>query len=156
MLVRAWHRTYGVRVTISNCSNNYGPYQHIEKFIPRQITNLLSGLRPKLYGDGKNVRDWIHTEDHSSAVWEILMRGRIGETYLIGADGEKGNIDVLRAILAVQPERVVYVSCGAPTLARDAKILCEGGYRAEKVQCVDMFCWTGAVETVMLFTKANA
>ena len=100
MLVRAWVRTYGVRATISNCSNNYGPRQHIEKFIPRQITNIICGIRPKLYGDGRNVRDWIHTEDHSSGVWEILTRGRIGETYLIGADGEKGNIDVLRAILA--------------------------------------------------------
>ncbi len=100
MLVRAWVRTYGVQATISNCSNNYGPRQHIEKFIPRQITNILSGIRPKLYGDGKNVRDWIHTEDHSSAVWEILTRGRIGETYLIGADGERNNINVLRAILA--------------------------------------------------------
>ncbi len=99
MLVRAWHRTYGVRATISNCSNNYGPYQHVEKFIPRQITNILDGVRPKLYGDGRNVRDWIHTEDHSSAVWAILTRGRIGETYLIGADGERSNIDVLRAIL---------------------------------------------------------
>ena len=99
MLVRAWVRTYGLRATISNCSNNYGPYQHVEKFIPRQITNILDGVRPKLYGDGRNVRDWIHTEDHSSAVWEILTRGRIGETYLIGADGERSNIDVLRAIL---------------------------------------------------------
>ena len=99
MLVRAWHRTYGVEATISNCSNNYGPYQHIEKFIPRQITNILCGIHPKLYGDGKNVRDWIHTEDHSSAVWAILTQGRIGETYLIGADGERSNIDVLRAIL---------------------------------------------------------
>ena len=99
MLVRAWHRTYGVEATISNCSNNYGPYQHIEKFIPRQSTNILCGIRPKLYGDGKNVRDWIHTEDHSSAVWAILTQGRIGETYLIGADGERSNIDVLRAIL---------------------------------------------------------
>ncbi len=99
MLVRAWVRTYGVKATISNCSNNYGPYQHVEKFIPRQITNVLCGIRPKLYGDGRNVRDWIHTEDHSSAVWEILTRGRIGETYLIGADGERSNIDVLRAIL---------------------------------------------------------
>lgn len=99
MLVRAWHRTYGVRVTISNCSNNYGPRQHIEKFIPRQVTSLLTGTRPKLYGDGLNVRDWIHTEDHSSAVWGILQRGRIGETYLIGADGEKSNLEVLRAIL---------------------------------------------------------
>lgn len=99
MLVRAWCRTYGVHATISNCSNNYGPRQHIEKFIPRQITNILCGIRPKLYGDGLNVRDWIHTEDHSSAVWAILTKGRIGETYLIGADGEKNNIDVLHAIL---------------------------------------------------------
>lgn len=99
MLVRAWCRTYGVHATISNCSNNYGPRQHIEKFIPRQITNILCGIRPKLYGDGLNVRDWIHTEDHSSAVWAILTKGSIGETYLIGADGEKNNIDVLHAIL---------------------------------------------------------
>lgn len=99
MLVRAWHRTYGLNTTISNCSNNYGPRQHIEKFIPRQITNILCGIKPKLYGDGKNVRDWIHTEDHSSAVWTILTKGEPGETYLIGADGEKNNIDVLRAIL---------------------------------------------------------
>ena len=99
MLVRAWVRTFGLRATISNCSNNYGPYQHVEKFIPRQITNLIDGVRPKLYGDGRNVRDWIHTEDHSSAVWCILTKGRIGETYLIGADGELDNITVLREIL---------------------------------------------------------
>lgn len=101
MLVRAWHRTFGVRATISNCSNNYGPYQHVEKFIPRQVTNVLDGERPKLYGDGRNVRDWIHTEDHSSAVWDILTRGRLGETYLIGADGERDNLTVLRDILSV-------------------------------------------------------
>ncbi|MEC4273291.1 dTDP-glucose 4,6-dehydratase [Adlercreutzia sp. R25] len=100
-LVRAWYRTYGVPVTLSNCSNNYGPRQHIEKFIPRQITNILSGLRPKLYGDGRNVRDWIHVDDHSSAVWTILENGALGETYLIGADGERSNIDVLRSILEV-------------------------------------------------------
>lgn len=99
LLVRAWTRTYGLKTTISNCSNNYGPYQHVEKFIPRQITNIICGIKPKLYGDGQNVRDWIHTEDHSSAVWTILTKGKLGETYLIGADGEKNNIDVLRAIL---------------------------------------------------------
>lgn len=99
MLVRAWTRTYGLKTTISNCSNNYGPYQHVEKFIPRQITNIICGIKPKLYGDGLNVRDWIHTDDHSSAVWTILTKGNIGETYLIGADGEKNNIDVLHAIL---------------------------------------------------------
>ncbi|MCO6558777.1 MAG: dTDP-glucose 4,6-dehydratase [Bifidobacterium sp.] len=106
MLVRAWHRTYGLKTTISNCSNNYGPYQHVEKFIPRQVTNILDGIRPKLYGNGLNVRDWIHTEDHSSAVWAILTKGRIGETYLIGANGERNNLDVLHDILRVmgQPE----------------------------------------------------
>lgn len=101
LLVRAWYRTYGLRVTLSNCSNNYGPYQHVEKFIPRQITNILEGARPKLYGDGRNVRDWIHTDDHSSAVWTILTKGRMGQTYLIGADGERDNITVLQDILRV-------------------------------------------------------
>ena len=72
LIVKAWVRSFGVKATISNCSNNYGPYQHIEKFIPRQITNILSGIKPKLYGEGKNVRDWIHTNDHSTGVWAIL------------------------------------------------------------------------------------
>jgi dTDP-glucose 4,6-dehydratase len=99
LLVRAWVRSFGVRATISNCSNNYGPYQHVEKFIPRQITNVLIGERPKLYGAGENVRDWIHANDHSSAVLTILDKGEIGETYLIGADGEKNNKDVVEMIL---------------------------------------------------------
>ncbi|QKJ21249.1 dTDP-glucose 4,6-dehydratase [Microbacterium hominis] len=99
LLVRAWVRSFGVQATISNCSNNYGPYQHVEKFIPRQITNVLRGIRPKLYGAGLNVRDWIHADDHSSAVMTILERGVIGETYLIGADGEKSNREVVELIL---------------------------------------------------------
>ncbi|MDO5700978.1 MAG: dTDP-glucose 4,6-dehydratase [Bowdeniella nasicola] len=98
-LVRAWVRSFGVEATISNCSNNYGPFQHVEKFIPRQITNLLDGEIAKLYGTGENVRDWIHTEDHSSAVLAILERGQSGRTYLIGADGEKSNREVLQLIL---------------------------------------------------------
>ncbi len=98
-LVRAWVRSFGVRATISNCSNNYGPWQHIEKFIPRQITNVIAGGRPKLYGAGLNVRDWIHADDHSSAVWTILNQGRVGETYLVGADGERNNLEVVRMIL---------------------------------------------------------
>ena len=99
LLVRAWVRSFGVQATISNCSNNYGPYQHVEKFIPRQITNVLRGQRPKLYGSGHNVRDWIHADDHSRAVLAILERGRIGETYLIGADGERSNQQVVEQIL---------------------------------------------------------
>lgn len=99
LLVRAWIRSFGLQATLSNCSNNYGPYQHIEKFIPRQITNILSGIRLKLYGTGNNVRDWIHADDHSSAVLRIVERGTIGETYLIGADGEKSNLEVVQIIL---------------------------------------------------------
>jgi len=99
LLVLAWDRTFGLQATISNCSNNYDPYQHMEKFIPLQATNLIDGVRPRLYGDGRNVRDWIHTEDHSSALWCILTCGRISETYLIGADGERDNLTVLREIL---------------------------------------------------------
>lgn len=99
LLVRAWVRSFGVQATISNCSNNYGPYQHVEKFIPRQITEVLEGRKPKLYGSGQNVRDWIHTEDHSSGVLAILEKGKIGETYLIGADGEKNNKEVVELIL---------------------------------------------------------
>ncbi|WP_110182309.1 dTDP-glucose 4,6-dehydratase [Nocardioides solisilvae] len=98
-LVRAWVRSFGVQATLSNCSNNYGPWQHIEKFIPRQITEVIDGRRPKLYGSGENVRDWIHADDHSSAVWTILNKGQIGETYLIGADGEKNNLEVVQMIL---------------------------------------------------------
>jgi dTDP-glucose 4,6-dehydratase len=101
LLVRAWVRSFGVEATISNCSNNYGPYQHVEKFIPRQITNLIDGIRPRLYGAGRNVRDWIHVEDHNAAVWTILQKGRIGETYLIGADGEKNNLEVVRTLLEI-------------------------------------------------------
>jgi dTDP-glucose 4,6-dehydratase len=110
LLVRAWVRSFGVRATISNCSNNYGPYQHVEKFIPRQITNVIRGIRPKLYGTGENVRDWIHADDHSSAVLTILDKGEIGETYLIGADGEKDNKSVVELILRI---------AGLPTDAYD-------------------------------------
>ena len=100
LLVRAWVRSFGLQATISNCSNNYGPYQHVEKFIPRQITNVIDGVRPKLYGAGENVRDWIHANDHSSAVLRIIEKGEIGQTYLIGADGEKNNKEVIELILS--------------------------------------------------------
>lgn len=112
-LVRAWVRSFGVRATISNCSNNYGPWQHVEKFIPRMITNLIDGVPPKVYGDGLNVRDWIHADDHSSAVLRILERGRVGETYLIGADGERNNLQVVKALLELfgrDPEDIEFVT----------------------------------------------
>jgi len=99
LLVRAWVRSFGIHATISNCSNNYGPRQHVEKFIPRQITEILEGRKPKLYGAGTNVRDWIHVDDHNSAVIAIIESGKNGETYLIGANGEKNNKEVVESLL---------------------------------------------------------
>jgi dTDP-glucose 4,6-dehydratase len=99
LLVRAWIRSFGIEATVSNCSNNYGPRQHVEKFIPRQITNILEGTKPKLYGSGLNVRDWIHVDDHNDAVIAILEQGRSGETYLIGADGEQDNLQIVSLLL---------------------------------------------------------
>jgi dTDP-glucose 4,6-dehydratase len=99
LLVRAWVRSFGVAATLSNCANNYGPYQHVEKFIPRQVTNILVGARPKLYGRGVNVREWTHVDDHNAAVHLILARGRLGETYLIGSGQERSNRAILQTIL---------------------------------------------------------
>ncbi|MEV0407217.1 dTDP-glucose 4,6-dehydratase [Actinoallomurus sp. NPDC050550] len=104
LLVRAWVRSYGVRATLSNCANNYGPFQHIEKFIPRQVTNLLLGRPTKLYGTGENVREWTHVDDHNAAVHLILERGRIGETYLVGSGGEQTNKQVLDLVLELMDQ----------------------------------------------------
>lgn len=111
MLVRAWVRSFGVQATISNCANNYGPYQHVEKFIPRQITNILLGQRPKLYGEGLNIRDWMHVDDHNSAIHVIMDKGKIGETYMVGVDNDKtNNKAVMEMILEIM---------GQPTDAYD-------------------------------------
>lgn len=99
LLVKAWVRSFNVRATLSNCSNNYGPYQHVEKFIPRQITEVLEGRQPRLYGTGEQVRDWIHVDDHNSAVHSILKDGENGGTYMIGANGERNNKEVIETIL---------------------------------------------------------
>lgn len=99
--VRAFVRSRGLSATISNCSNNYGQRQHPEKFIPRQITALLTGEKPRLYGEGLNVRDWIHVDDHNDAVWAILDSGQPGETYLIGAEGERSNRQVVADLLEI-------------------------------------------------------
>ena len=94
-LVRAYHKTYGLPVTVSNCSNNYGPYQFPEKLIPLMILNILVEKNLPIYGDGKNVRDWLYVEDHCSAVWEILNKGEAGETYNIGGENEWENIKMV-------------------------------------------------------------
>jgi dTDP-glucose 4,6-dehydratase len=98
-LVRAWIRSFGVEATISNCSNNFGPYQHREKLIPRMISLATQGITPKLYGDGRNIRDWINVEDHVEGVWAVLERGEIGQTYLFGGKERLSNIEVCQIVL---------------------------------------------------------
>jgi len=100
-IVRAWVRTYGLRATISNCSNNYGPRQHPEKLIPKTILQLKSGEAPTIFGNGENVRDWIHVEDHVMGIWAVLEKGRIGQTYLFGANCELTNNDVVAMLTQV-------------------------------------------------------
>jgi dTDP-glucose 4,6-dehydratase len=101
LLVRAWVRSFGLKATISNCSNNFGPYQHQEKLIPRMISLIAAGKKPELYGNGANVRDWIHVDDHNDGVWAILERGQIGRTYLLGADNQRSNLQVVKALLKI-------------------------------------------------------
>ncbi|MCT8982372.1 dTDP-glucose 4,6-dehydratase [Shewanella algae] len=103
-LVRAWYKTYGLPVVISNCSNNYGPYQHSEKLIPRMISCALEGNPLPVYGRGEQVRDWLYVEDHVRALYSVLTQGRIGETYNIGGQSERRNIDVVRAICTLLEE----------------------------------------------------
>jgi dTDP-glucose 4,6-dehydratase len=103
-LVRAWHRTYGLPVKITNCSNNYGPLQLPEKLIPLMILNALEGVPLPIYGEGLNVRDWLYVGDHCEAIWAVLHRGRAGETYNIGGGSELCNLDVVRMLLATVAE----------------------------------------------------
>jgi dTDP-glucose 4,6-dehydratase len=111
-LVRAYAHTYGLSVTLSNCSNNYGPYQLPEKLIPLMILNLVEGTPLPIYGDGANVRDWLHVDDHVDAIWEIVRRGRAGETYNVGGGGERTNLEIVALLI-----RFVAEATGTPVAA---------------------------------------
>ncbi|NGP53717.1 dTDP-glucose 4,6-dehydratase [Thioalkalivibrio sp. XN8] len=113
-LVRAWHRTYGLPVLITNCSNNYGPCQFPEKLIPHMILNALAGKPLPVYGDGRQVRDWLYVEDHARALWTVLERGRVGETYNVGGCNEVMNIDVVRRICALVAEHAPETAAARP------------------------------------------
>jgi dTDP-glucose 4,6-dehydratase len=109
-LVRAWTRSFGLKATISNCSNNFGPYQHEEKLIPRMIGLIASGAKPELYGNGANVRDWIHVDDHNDGVWAVIEKGVVGQTYLLGADNQRSNLEVVKALLGIMGKPEDYIS----------------------------------------------
>jgi dTDP-glucose 4,6-dehydratase len=103
-LVRAWHRTYGLPVVVTNCSNNYGPYHFPEKLIPLTIINALHGRQLPIYGGGNQIRDWLYVEDHARALVKVVFQGKAGETYNIGGHNEKRNIDVVHAICSILEE----------------------------------------------------
>jgi len=120
-LVRSYFHTHGLPVTISNCSNNYGPYQYPEKFIPRIITNLLSGQKIPLYGDGKNIRDWIHVDDHNRGVEMIIQKGQIGETYCLGGHSEKSNREIVNLVLGLMGQTTDMIEMVADRLGHDRR-----------------------------------
>jgi len=103
-LVQAYHHTYGMPITLTNCSNNYGPYQFPEKLIPVMVLNMMEGKSLPVYGDGKNIRDWLYVEDHNSAVWAVMTKGRPGETYNIGGENEWENIKLLDRLIELVAE----------------------------------------------------
>jgi dTDP-glucose 4,6-dehydratase len=103
-LVRAWHRTYGLPVIVTNCSNNYGPYHFPEKLVPHVILNALAGKPLPVYGDGSQIRDWLYVEDHARALYKVVSEGKIGETYNIGGHNEKKNIEVVETLCAILDE----------------------------------------------------
>ena len=113
MLVRAYHRTYGMNVTVSNCSNNYGPKQHPEKLIPKIISNALSEKNIPIYGDGKNVRDWLYVLDHCKAIDLIFHKGKSGETYNIGGHNERNNLQIVDAICSILDKKCPKKSGGS-------------------------------------------
>ena len=105
-MVRAYHHTFGLPVLTTNCSNNYGPYQFPEKLIPLMILNACEGKSLPIYGDGSNIRDWLHVEDHCSGILAVLKRGRLGETYCIGGASEKTNMEVINTLCSILDEKI--------------------------------------------------
>ena len=122
-LVRAWFRTYGLPIVITNCSNNYGPYQFPEKLIPLVILNALEGKPLPIYGNGEQVRDWLYVEDHARALYKVVTEGEVGETYNIGGHNEKQNIDVVKTICSLLDELVPVTE--NTSLQRDAEFQLE-------------------------------
>jgi dTDP-glucose 4,6-dehydratase len=105
-LARAWHKTYGLPVVMTNCSNNYGPWQFPEKLIPLMILNAIEGKPLPVYGSGGNVRDWLYVGDHAAALWAVVRQGRVGESYNIGGGEERSNVDLVRALCAILDEEL--------------------------------------------------
>jgi dTDP-glucose 4,6-dehydratase len=135
-LVRAWVRSFGLKATISNCSNNYGPFQHEEKLIPRTILLVAAGIKPKVYGSGANVRDWIFVDDHTDGVWAAIEKGQLGETYLLGSENQRSNLQVVRAILAAMGRQEDFIDFIADRPGHDRR------YAIDASKAIKKLGWT--------------
>lgn len=154
LIALAYHHTFNIPVAITRCSNNYGPYQFPEKLIPLMITNALENKSLPVYGDGLNVRDWLHVKDHCSAIFAVLERGRIGEVYNIGGNAERQNIDIVKLILRSvgKPESLItYVK---DRLGHDRRYAIDSTKIQQELKWSPSYCFeTGIAETVEWYLK---
>ena len=156
MLVRAYHQTFGTQVCVTCCSNNFGPYQFPEKVIPLFVTNLIEGQKVPLYGDGKNVRDWLHVEDHCEAVLAVLERGNLGHTYNIGADNERSNLELTETILQVLGKDAKMIQPVNDRLGHDRRYAIDATkIRQELGWLPTRSSWPGALESTVQWYIQN-
>ena len=132
-IIRAWTRSFGLRATISNCSNNYGPNQHVEKLIPATINALRRDEQPVIYGDGLNIRDWIHVDDHSSGIWLAVSQGAVGQTYLFGSNDRVHNIDLVRMLIRSYNGKVSEPKFVADRSGHDQKYAIDASYAIKEL-----------------------
>lgn len=156
LLARAYHHTYGCNVCVTNCSNNFGPYQYPEKVIPLFVTNLIEGRKVPLYGDGKNVRDWVHVDDHNEAVMTVLDRGEAGQTYCIGGNNERSNLELTHAILAAMGRGPEWIEPVTDRLGHDRRYAIDA---SKMKRCFGWeptrSAWPGALEETVRWYQEN-
>ncbi len=154
-LVRAYYHVHGLPITISNCSNNYGPYQYPEKLIPLFVTNLIEGKKIPIYGSGKNVRDWIHVDDHNRGVDFIIKKGRIGETYCLGGNGEKSNLEITELILEVMGETKDKIEYVQDRLGHDLRYAIDFSKAKEELNWEPLIDFKVGLEETIKWYKDN-
>ena len=154
-LVRAYYHTYGLPITISNCSNNYGPHQHTEKLIPKTITNLLNGNKIPVYGAGLNVRDWIFCMDHCSAIDTIITKGTIGETYLVGGNCEMSNIDIIKKIISIMGMSEENIQFVEDRKGHDLRYAIDASKLNKLGWSASMFIDNGLIKTIEWYKNEN-
>lgn len=154
-LVRAYYHVHGLPITISNCSNNYGPYQYPEKLIPLFVTNLIEGKKIPVYGSGKNVRDWIHVDDHNRGVDFIIKKGRIGETYCLGGNSEKSNLEITELILEIMGENKDKIEYVKDRLGHDLRYAIDFTKAKEELNWKPLIDFKSGLEETIKWYKDN-